>query len=114
MPKLIEAIIHDLKFIRSHTLQPQWYKILKVFLLLGLLVGYYLIFGPTALLIFAAIFFGLSLVVHMLYRVKTHTWTQSWLDFIVVDGQPRQIGRFYYTAVLVNIALGVVVSLLLS
>ena len=37
MPKLIEAIISDLKFIRSHTLQPKWYKILKVFLLLVLL-----------------------------------------------------------------------------
>ena len=44
----------------------------------------------------------------------THVWTQSWLEFIVVDGRPERIGRNYYEAVLVNMALAVVISLVLT
>jgi hypothetical protein len=29
MPKWIDEIKYDLKFLRSHTLQPQWFKIAK-------------------------------------------------------------------------------------
>ena len=40
MTKLIREINHDLSFIKSHTLQPRWYKVLKVLILLAFLVGY--------------------------------------------------------------------------
>jgi hypothetical protein len=29
MPKWIDEIKYDLKFLRSHTLQPQWFKIAR-------------------------------------------------------------------------------------
>ena len=118
MPKLIEAIIHDLKFIRSHTLQPQWYKVLKVFIILGFLLGYYLLFGLLKTLLFAGIFFLLGLIMHMVYRVKTKKFTTSWLDFIVVeqDGELKteRIGKYYYLAVAVNAILSLIVSQLLG
>jgi len=52
MSKLIQAIKDDLSFIKSHTLQPQWYKILKVFILIGFLVGYHGLFGLWKTVIF--------------------------------------------------------------
>ena len=40
MKKLLKEIKDDLNFIKSHTLQPKWYKIFKVFMILGFLTGY--------------------------------------------------------------------------
>ena len=107
MKKLWSEIKYDAGFIRGHTLQPQWYKVLKVFLLLGLVGGYTALFGGRKTLIFCGGFLGVSFLVHMLYRIKTHKYTQSWLDFVVVDdgeGQRsyQRIGKFYYLAVLFN------------
>lgn len=31
MSKLLAEIKHDLNFIKSHTLQPRWFKVLKIF-----------------------------------------------------------------------------------
>ncbi len=114
MTKLIREIKHDLSFIKSHTLQPQWYKVLKVFILLAFLVGYCALFGLLKTLVFLAVFFLLSFAVHMIYRVKTERWTTSWLDFVVIEEngerRPRSIGKFYYSAVVCNALLALVIS----
>ena len=106
MRKIIQEIINDAKFIRDHELQPRWYKVLKVFLLLGLMIGYFLIFGGKKTLIFFVCFFSLSLLVHIMYRIKTKKFTQSWLDFIVDKNEgiikPKSIGINYYLAVIIN------------
>jgi hypothetical protein len=117
MKKLFKEIIYDAEFIKDHQLQPGWYKVLKVFLLLGFGVGYFLLFGTRKALVFFAIFFGLSLVVHLVYRVKTNKFTESWLDFVVeeVDGVeiPTRIGKYYYLAVITNGLIALLVSQLL-
>ena len=105
MRKILKEILYDAKFIKGHTLQPQWYKIFKVFLLLGLIVGYTLIFGGQKALIFFGCFFGLSLIMHIVYSINTKKFTQSWLDFKVEekDGQLeyQRIGVYYYSLVAV-------------
>jgi len=117
MKKILNEIVYDAKFIKGHTLQPQWYKILKVFLLLGLIIGYYLVFGGIRTLVFICCFIGLSLVVHMAYRIKTNKFTQSWLDFKVSDNngqlEYQRIGIYYYLVIIINGGLAILVSQLL-
>ena len=117
MSKLLKEIKVDLNFIRSHTLQPKWFKILKVFILFGFFLGYYVLFGIRKTLVFFVVFFALCLLVHMVYRVKTHTWQQSWLDFVVVEGNNEikadRIGVYYYLAVAFNAALALLISQIL-
>jgi hypothetical protein len=45
MSKLLDEIQLDLNFLKSHTLQPKRYKILKVFVLIGFMVGFCILFG---------------------------------------------------------------------
>lgn len=101
-------------FIRGHTLQPQWYKILKVFLLLAGLAGYSFFFGWKRTLIFSLIFFGLASLVHLTYRAKTQKFTRSWLDFEVTEQegrlQYRPIGKYYYLAVISSLLLAFLLS----
>lgn len=118
MKHLLSEIKYDAEFIKDHTLQPQWYKVLKVFLILGFLTAFYTLFGIRKLLIFGVVFFGLSLVVHILYRINTQKFTHSWLDFKVseVDGQLnyQRIGFYYYLMVATNLALALLASLFLG
>lgn len=117
MRKFIDGIKSDAKFIKDHELQPGWYKILKVFLIAGLIVGHFLLYGLVKTLVFMGCFFSLSLVVHIIYRINTHQFTQSWLDFIVEveDGisKPKRIGIYYYLAVATNGIISLIVSQLL-
>jgi hypothetical protein len=117
MSKLLEGIKGDIRFVRSQTLQPEWFKVLKVFLLVGFLLVYWSMFGLRRSAVFLAVFLLLSLAVHILYRKMTRAWTRSWLDFVVVhQGDipvPRRIGAFYYTAVVVNASISIVISQLL-
>ena len=117
MKKIFVEILEDAKFIKGHTLQPEWYKILKVFLLLGFLGGYYALFGGRKILIFCGVFFSLAILVHMVYRIKTRKFTQSWLDFVVTekDGQLhyQPIGKFYYSAVLFALCAAILLSQLI-
>jgi hypothetical protein len=115
MARLMDEIKLDLSYLRSHTLQPKWFKIVKIFILLGLLVGYAYLFGLARTALFFAAFVALSLVVHFAYRTNTKKWTQSWLDFVVIaeeDGETRtkRIGKFYYAAVTINLVLAVAIS----
>lgn len=118
MAKLLKEITTDVNFIKSHTLQPKWYKFLKIFILLGFFAGYYWLFGLVKTAVCAAIFLVLSFGLHMLYRIKTMKFQQSWLDFVVVeeDGKKRaqSIGKFYYSAIVVNAVLAVVISQVLD
>ena len=112
--KVWSEIQYDAAFIRGHTLQPQWYKILKVFLLLGALAGYYALFGAGKTLIFCGVFFGLATLLHLIYRIKTRKFTRSWLDFVVTeeDGQLsyQPIGKIYYSAVIFCLLAAILLS----
>jgi uncharacterized membrane protein len=114
MTKLLEEIKYDLGFIKSHSLQPNWYKFLKIFILAGFLVGYWYLFGLVKTMVFFAIFIFLSLLVHLLYRAKTNKWKRSWLDFVVVEEdnktKAKSIGKFYYAAIIVNTIVSLVIS----
>lgn len=113
MPKLLHEIKTDVRFARSHTLQPGWYKVLKVFLLFGFLIGYWALFGLARTVIFLLVFLLLSLAVHIIYRTMTKTWTQNWLDFTAAgpDGTaPRRIGPYYYLAVAFNACIAIAIS----
>ena len=114
MNKLIDEIKYDLNFLKSHTLQPRWFKIAKVFILLGFLGGYYFLFGLSKTLIFILSFIFLSTSLHFMYRAKTNKYKQSWLDFVVYeeDGELKykRIGKFYYVAIIVNAVLSFMIS----
>ncbi len=118
MSKLINEIKDDLSFIKSHTLQPQWYKVFKVFMILGFLAGYFYLFGILKTILFFVVFIFLSLTVHLIYRVNTNKWTRSWLDFVVTEGngeiKAERIGKFYYMAIVVNILISLVISQVLA
>lgn len=112
--KLLEEIKHDAGFIRSHTLQPKWWKVGKIFVLIGFLAGYGYFFGLAKTLVFLGVFLLLSLGVHMVYRVKTARFTRSWLDFVVVEEgnevRAKSIGKYYYAAVAFNAILALAIS----
>jgi hypothetical protein len=118
MAKLLNEIKDDIQFVKGHTLQPAWFKAVKIFILLGFLVGYALLFGWQKMLIFLVCFLFLMLLVHLAYRTKTHKFTQSWLDFVVTeeDGQRKyqSIGKYYYSAIVINAVLSFLVSQLLG
>ncbi|MBN1267060.1 MAG: hypothetical protein JXA25_16330 [Anaerolineales bacterium] len=117
MTNLIDEIKYDLSFLKSHTLQPLWFKVLKVFILLGFLAGYYFLYGLTALILFLVSFFFLMLIVHFVYRSKTNKYTTSWLDFVVMENKeqkPKRIGKYYYPVILMNAMISFFVSQVLT
>lgn len=118
MSKWWDEIRLDLEFIRSHELQPGWYKILKSLILLGILTAHYLFFGPSRTLMFFGVFLLLMGLVHWKYRRGTHKWRRSWLDFVVVqeDNQvkAKSIGRYYYAFILINAIIAALLSRILK
>lgn len=118
MSKLLNEVKDDAQFVKGHTLQPAWFKAVKIFILLGFLVGYALLFGWQKMLLFLVCFLFLMLLVHLTYRTKTHKFTQSWHDFVVIeeDGQRKYqpIGKYYYFAIVINALLAFLVSRLLG
>jgi hypothetical protein len=115
--KLVNEVKYDVSYIKSHSLQPKWFKVLKVFIIVGFLIGYCFLFGLAVTGLFFAAFVLLSAVVHLVYRAKTNKMTQSWLDFVVEekDGQrTERIGKFYYAAIVINAILSCLISQLLT
>ena len=114
MEKLLQEIKDDVAFVKSQTLQPKWYKFLKVFILFGVVAGYSYFWGWAKTFIFFVVFLFLSLLVHLLYRAKTNKWTRSWLDFVVVkennEIKPKRIGAYYYLAIILNAIISAVIS----
>src|SRR4030042_599640 len=62
-------IFFDAQFVKGHTLQPRWFKALKIFILLGFLAGYTLLFDWRKTLIFVVCFLLLMLLIHMAYPI---------------------------------------------
>ena len=116
--KIISGIKYDLGFLKTHTLQPKWFKRLKIFILIGVLVSYSILIGFEEMVVFFITLALLMLVVHMIYRINTDKFTKNWLDFYVVmeDGgyKKRRIGKFYYPMIIINTAISVIVSQLLT
>jgi hypothetical protein len=118
MKRPIQEVAYDIQFVKTHNLQPAWYKAVKVFLLVFFIVGYLLAFGWVKAIVWTIAFLLLSLAVHCIYRSRTERFTRSWLDFKVaeIDGQlkPVRIGKYYYMAVLMNAVLSVLLSQVLA
>jgi len=114
MRKLLREIKYDFDFIKSHSLQPKWYKFLKIFILLGFLAGYRCLFGLLKTVVFLAVFMFLSFLLHLLYRVKTRKYKKSWLDFVVVEEdnemKAKSVGKFYYLAIVLNTIIALIIS----
>jgi hypothetical protein len=91
MGKLKEEFVYDINFIKGHKLQPVWYKVLKIFILIGATIGYLFLFGLIKTIIFGIIFLSLSLFIHFIYRIKTNKFTTTWLDFIVKEENGKNI-----------------------
>lgn len=118
LEKLIDGIKYDAAFLKGHTLQPAWYKIFKVFIVIGFLAFYWVVFGLVKTVIFFACFVLLALAMHMTYRVKTERYTRSWQDFIVYEENGlrkyKRIGWRYYVTVILFALVSVTVSQLLG
>jgi hypothetical protein len=114
MKHIVNEISYDLKFLQGHRLQPAWFKVLKIFILTAVIAGFVWLFGWRRAAVFAAVFFALMLIVHLVYRVQTHKFTRNWLDFIVVEDPARRrkpgIGAFYYASILLNALTAFLVS----
>jgi len=114
---IIKEMKKDIRFLKGHTLQPGWWKIAKVLLLIGVLIAVYFIFNLQKTIIWVSIFVGLSLILHFTYRIKTKTYTRSWMDFkvIEIDGKPSysRIGIFYYSLVILFFIAATVTVILL-
>ena len=117
-PNLVDEVRYDLNFVKSHTLQPQWYKIVKIIILTGFLIAYGLIFGLQKMLIFFGLFIILAAGVHMVYRVKTKKFTQTWMDFVVYQAgseiKMKRIGIFYYSCVFLSVGVAIILSQVLG
>jgi hypothetical protein len=114
MKDLLDGISYDVKFVKGHKLQPAWYKILKIFILLAVICALVWFFGWKRAVVFIAIFFLLSLIVHMTYRIKTKKFTRNWMDFVIVEDKEKNIrqgiGALYYGWVILNAAIAFVIS----
>ena len=114
MKNLLSEISYDAKFVKGHKLQPAWYKILKFFILLGVICAFVWLFGWRRTGVFVVFFFLLSLIVHMTYRIKTRKFTQNWMDFVIVEDKEKNlkqgIGAVYYAWVILNAAIAFVLS----
>lgn len=117
MKKAIKEIAYDVKYIKDHTLQPKWFKIAKVFILLGSTGIYAYLFGWTRSMVFLTVFLLSSMVVHFTYRAKTAKFTKSWLDFRFREENGKfvteRIGRYYYFAIAMNALIAIAISQLL-
>jgi hypothetical protein len=102
---ILKEIKYDIKFVKNHTLQPRWWKIIKIFILCGMIVAVCLIFGIIKAIIWFSTVIILSSIVHIIYRSKTNAFTKTWMDFKIkeVDGKQvhGRIGWLYYSLVVV-------------
>jgi len=115
---IVEEIKKDINFIKKHTLQPAWWKITKIFVLLGSLIIIFYIFGILKTIIWFSIILILGVTIHFIYRIKTHTYTKSWLDFKVIEKEGKltygRIGFLYYTLVVIIFLIATMTILLVS
>ena len=112
---IIEEIKKDINFIKKHTLQPVWWKITKIFVPLGSLIIIFYIFGILKTIIWFSMVLVLGLMIHFIYRIKTHTYTKSWMDFKVIEKEGKltygRIGFLYYTLVVIIFLIATMIIL---
>lgn len=117
MKKINDDVMYDIKFIKGHTLQPVWFKILKIFILIAVIGGYVYFGGWVKAAIFLLVFFLLAMILHFTYRIKTKKFTQSWLDFKVREENNKliyqRIGIFYYSAIILFALIAYIISQIL-
>jgi hypothetical protein len=113
-----KEIKKDINFLKKHTLQPAWWKIARILILLAALLTIWLIFGILMVVVWFSIVAILALLVHMLHRIKTNTYTKSWMDFRVkeIDGKLtfERIGLLYYSLIFFVFLIATVTVLLLK
>ncbi len=118
MGRFLGALLYDVRFVRGHRLQPGWYKVAKVVMLVAAVGAYLILFGWIKTALFAGVFVLLMLAVHLVYRAGTARFTRTWLDFRVEerDGRivPVSIGKVCYSAVAASALIGVAVSQLVA
>ncbi len=106
MKRFFTEISYDVNFLKGHTLQPAWVKVVKIFILPAVLAGFILLFGWRRAAVFTVVFVLLMLVVHMIYRANTRKFTRNWMDFILVEDAERNlkqgIGAVYYASIVLD------------
>jgi Ca2+-dependent lipid-binding protein len=114
MKNLLDEFAYDANFLKGHKLQPAWFKVAKVFILLAVIAGFVFFFGWKRAAVFAVIFLFLMLIVHMVYRINTRKFTRNWLDFIVVEDPAKNlkqgIGLAYYASIQLNALIAFLLS----
>lgn len=117
MKKYKAEVVYDAEFIKGHTLQPGWYKILKIFILIGLISAYVYFGGWVKAAVFILVFFLLAMILHVTYRIKTKKFTHSWLDFKVREENGKliyqRIGLYYYSAIILFVLISFIISQIL-
>jgi len=115
---IIKEIKKDINFIKKHNLQPAWWKITKIFVLLGSLITIFYIFGILKTMIWFSIVIILGVIIHFIYRIKTHAYTRSWMDFKVMEKEGKltygRIGFLYYTLVVIIFSIATMTILLVQ
>ena len=90
---------------------------MKSVVLIGFQAGCFILFGGLNTVVFPTVFLSLSLLLRIVYRVKTDRWGKSWLDFVVVEYgiivQPKSIGKYYDSAVFLNVVISLGISRIL-
>lgn len=114
MKNVLKEVAFDANYIKNHNLQPKWWKYGKIVFILAGLAAYGYIFGGQKTTVLVVVLLGLATGLHMLYRINTKKFTQSWLDFRVRKENGRlitePIGKCYYMAVIIIIAISIVIS----
>jgi hypothetical protein len=112
-----QEIKKDIDFLRKHTLQPAWWKIAKIFILVGGILTIWKIFGILKTIIWFSIILVLGSIVHFMYRIKTKTYQKIWMDFNVkeIDGKLTygRIGMLYYSLVILIFFIATITIILL-
>jgi hypothetical protein len=115
--KIGDNLKEDIEFLKGHTLQPEWWKAAKIFLLLACLLSIYFTLGIVKAIIWIAIVIVSATMVHFTYRIKTRFYTRSWMDFKTkeIDGIRTygRIGFLYYSLVLLIFAAATAAILIL-
>jgi hypothetical protein len=76
------------------------------------------IFGILKTIIWFSIVLILGAIIHFIYRIKTHTYTKSWMDFKVIEKEGKltygRISFFYYTLVVIIFLIATITILLVQ
>jgi hypothetical protein len=76
------------------------------------------IFGILKTIIWFSIVLILGVIIHFIHRIKTHTYTKSWMDFKVIEKEGKltygRISFLYYTLVVIIFLIATITILLVQ